>query len=45
MEKILNSEMATAEIEKLEARKAEITSSVEEKRSAFDSADVERRLK
>lgn len=42
-EKILNSKMAIAEIEKLEARKAEITSSVEEKRTAFDNADVETR--
>lgn len=43
MEKILNSAMAIAEIEKLTTRKSEIAKTVEEKRSAFETADVETR--
>lgn len=43
MDKILNSAMATAEIEKLTTRKSEIAKTVEEKRTAFDNADVETR--
>ena len=35
MEKILNSAMAIAEIEKLTTRKSEIAKTVKEKRSAF----------
>ena len=43
MEKILNSAMAIVEIEKLTTRKSEIAKTVEEKRSAFETADVETR--
>ena len=43
MEKILNSAMAIAEIERLTTRKSEIAKTVEEKRSAFEGADVETR--
>ena len=45
MEKILNSAMAIAEIEKLTTRKSEIAKTVEEKRSAFETADVETKKK
>lgn len=40
---VINSAMATSEIEKLVARKNEIASTMAEKRSAFESADVETR--
>lgn len=43
MDNILSSEMAIAEIEKVQTRKAELEASMSEKRSAFDEADVETR--
>jgi len=43
MEKMLNSAMATEELEKVVARRNEIADLVEEKRASFDTADVETR--
>lgn len=43
MDNILSSEMAIAEIEKLESRKAELETSMEEKRASFEDADIETR--
>lgn len=43
MDNILSSEMAIAEIEKLQTRKAELENSMNEKRATFETADVETR--
>lgn len=43
MEKILSSEMANEQIEKLAERKNTIATEIEEKRSVFESADIETR--
>lgn len=43
MEKVLSSAQASAEIEKLEARNAELNSKVEEMRSEFENQEIEKR--
>lgn len=43
MDNILSSEMAIAEIEKLQTRKSELDTSMAEKRTLFESADVDTR--